>query len=94
MEFVKKRLLGGQMCVQELLNIRIARVGGHEPVPSENAASVGVRNEERLPPGVEKDGVSRLRSQPFHLQELAAQPGGGGGKQRGERPSMSCAEEA
>ena len=72
MKFIEERVLGGKMCVQELLDGGIARRRRYQFVTPENAPGVSVSDEDRPVPGVKENGVRGFRSDTVDCQQLVA----------------------
>jgi len=86
------------MVFEERPDVFIAGVGGNKPVAREDAAGVGVDDEDFALEGVEEDGVGGLGADAVDLEELPAEGGGAGSAERpnnavGE-PGMEPVEEA
>ena len=73
MEFVEERRLARQVSVQKLLRQAVAGGGGEKRMPHQDAARVGIGDEERPLGGVEQDGIRCFRTDSGQGEELAAE---------------------
>jgi hypothetical protein len=84
-ELVKNSLIVRQMLMQELLRGGVAVARGDQAMTCQDAARIGVRDEEGLLSGVEQDGIDGLRSKASQFEQLAADRLRGLGKERVKR---------
>lgn len=90
---VEKRSVGRKAVFEERANFVIRGTGVNEAVALEDAAGVGVDNENFVLSGVEKDGVGSLRTNAVNSQELLTELCGGRGKEFVEGALILAAKE-
>jgi hypothetical protein len=82
MKLVEQGVVVRKMPLQESLGLRIIHRDRKQTVTREDASRVRVGNKERLPTGIEEDGICGFGSQALDLEELATDLRG---RQREER---------
>ncbi|HUZ47409.1 MAG TPA: hypothetical protein VMW54_12310 [Terriglobia bacterium] len=92
MELIKHSLIARQMLVQELLRGGIVVAGLDQAMARQDAARIGVGDEEGLLAGVKQDGIDGLRPQASQFEQLDAERPGRTGKEFSERSPVSSLE--
>src|SRR5206468_3336667 len=87
-QLVEERRIGRQVRLHELARGLVVRGPRQQPVPRQDAARVGIRDEDGATGGVEQDRVDRFRPEPGHGQQLAAH----GAERRATHPLEASAE--
>src|SRR5207247_2140944 len=87
-QLVEERRIGRQVRLHELARGLVVRGPRQQPVTRQDAARVGIRDEDGATGGVEQDRVDRFRPEPGHGQQLAAH----GAERRATHPLEASAE--
>jgi len=93
MEFVEELVVGGERGFEESSDFVVGKFGMGVAVTFENAAGVGVDDEDRMFAGVEKNGVGGFRADAAEAEELLAKDGSWRGEQVVERTVVGVEEE-
>ncbi len=93
MELVEDMVIGGERRFEETADFGVGKFGMGVAVAFEDAAGVGINNEDRTVAGVEKNGVGGLRADAAEAEELSAKDGSWRGEQFIERAVVGVEEE-
>ncbi len=93
MELVEELVIGGERGFEEIADFVVGEFGMGMAVAFEDAASIGVDDEDRMFAGVEKNGVGGFRADAAEAEELNAKDGSWRGEQFVERTVVSVEEE-
>lgn len=92
MELIKHSRIAWQMLVQELLRGGIVVAGLDQAMARQDAARIGIGDEEGLLAGVKQDGIDGFRPQASQFEQLDAERPRRTGKELAERSPVSSIE--
>ena len=83
-EFIIQRDVGREALLEEFLNLFVIEPGAGESMAFEQAAGVGIDDEDRMFRGVEKNGIGGFRTDTVYGEKLVSQRWRRGEKHFGE----------
>ena len=92
MEFVEELVVGGKRRFEEIADFVVGKFGMSLAVALEDAAGVGVDDEDGMFAGIEKYGVGGFRADAPQIEQLFAKERSCGGEHFGERAAVGIEE--
>lgn len=87
-EFVEESMVGGEVLLKEGAKLLVGMFGRGEAVTLEDAACIGVNDEDGMAAGIEEDGVSGFRTDAVDREEPFAELFRGGAEHLSKRTAI------